>query len=131
MNDARRLANGPVDDQEGSVSVLTTPSRVRIVLSGPVDASMSDELTAATREAAQTRVPVEIDTRNVTFMDSTVIAAVAHLANRVRYPLRFIEPPDHVRFLLEVTQVGDVVDVIDHDPGFPDDPTPSPPPDAA
>ena len=61
---------GPV--QARSVSVLTSPWRVRMVLSGPVDASMSDELTAAVREAERPGLPVEVDTRTVTFMDSTV-----------------------------------------------------------
>jgi anti-anti-sigma regulatory factor len=115
-------STGPREDQDGSVAVLTSPSGVRLVLSGPVDASLSDELTAATREAAQARLPVDVDTRTVTFMDSTVIAAIAHLAHRIPHRVRFIEPPELVQFLLEVTHIGEVVDVLDHDPGFPTDP---------
>jgi anti-sigma B factor antagonist len=119
------------DDQVGSVSVLTSPWRVRIVLSGPVDATLSDELATSTREAAQAGLPVDVDARTVTFMDSTVIAAIAHLAHRIPDRVRFIEPPELVRFLLEVTHIGDVVDVIDQDPGFPGVPFSDSPPPAA
>ncbi|PFG41310.1 STAS domain-containing protein [Georgenia soli] len=119
MSDAAAASTGPRADEQGLVSVLTSPARVRIVLAGPVDASLSDELATAAREAADAGVPVDVDTRTVTFMDSTVIAAIAHLAHRISHRVRFIEPPDLVRFLLEVTHIGEVVDVVDHDPGFP------------
>jgi len=131
MSDGTGPSTSPREDQEGSVSVLTSPSRLRLVLSGPVDASLSDELTAATREAALARVPVDVDTRTVTFMDSTVIAAIAHLAHRIPHRVRFIEPPELVRFLLEVTHIGEVVDIVDHDPGFPTSPEPKSSPPAA
>ncbi len=57
--------------------------------------------------------------RHVTFMDSSVIAVLARLAYRLPDRLRVIEPPDVVRFLLEVTKIGEIVDIIDADPGFP------------
>jgi len=123
---------GPrTEDADGSVSVLTSPSRVRIVLSGAVDASLGDEIATATREAAQAKLPIDVDTRTVTFMDSTVIAAMAHLAHRSPHRVRFVEPPELVRFLLEVTHIGGVVDVLDKDPGFPGAPAGNSPPPAA
>lgn len=113
----------------GSVALLTARSRARLVLAGDIDSTVSTDMAEALGEAERLRVPVEVDTRSVTFMDSAAIAQLArlvhHLADR---RVTFIEPADVVRFLLEVTSLGAAVDIIDNDPGFPDD---DPPPTAA
>lgn len=108
----------------GSVHVMTSPSRTRLVLSGEVDVSLSAELSEAVGEAERLGTPVEIDARHVSFMDSSGVALLARLANRTPGRLQIIQPPDVVRFLLEVTRIGEVVDVVDVDPGFPTDPGP-------
>ncbi|GAA4415249.1 hypothetical protein GCM10023169_01390 [Georgenia halophila] len=106
--------------ESGSVSVLTSGSRVRVVLSGPIDAAMKAELAEAFRGAERHQVPIEVDTRTVSFMDSTAVAQIAHTANRLPGRLVFIQPPEVVRFLLDLTHVDEMVDVLNHDPGFPE-----------
>jgi anti-anti-sigma factor len=111
----------------GSVHVMVSHSRTRLVLSGEIDVALSSELAEAISEAERAGLPVEIDARHVTFMDSSGVTMLARLAHRAPGRLRMIQPPDVVRFLLEVTRIGEVVDVLDADPGFPEDE----PPDAA
>ncbi|MPV89021.1 STAS domain-containing protein, partial [Georgenia ruanii] len=95
------------------------------VLSGEVDVALSGDLTEAVTEAERAGLPVEIDARHVTFMDSSGVSMLARLAHRTPGRLTMIEPPDVVRFLLGVTRIGEVVDVVDVDPGFPDDEPPT------
>lgn len=104
---------------EGSSALLTSDSRNRLILAGEVDISMNEELSQAAVTIERSGLPLDVDVRNVTFMDSSVIAVLARLAYRLPDRLRLIEPPDVVRFLLEVTRIGEIVDVVDHDPGFP------------
>lgn len=101
---------------EGSASVLLLPGRTRLVLAGEVDTSLGEELTRAVAEVEDAGLPVEVDVRNVTFMDSSVVSALASLAFRYRHRLVFIKPPDVVRFLLEVTNLGEMVDIVDDVP---------------
>ncbi|WP_152231709.1 STAS domain-containing protein [Georgenia ruanii] len=104
---------------------MVSSSRTRLVLSGEVDVALSGDLTEAVTEAERAGLPVEIDARHVTFMDSSGVSMLARLAHRTPGRLTMIEPPDVVRFLLGVTRIGEVVDVVDVDPGFPDDEPPT------
>ncbi|GAA4415348.1 hypothetical protein GCM10023169_01580 [Georgenia halophila] len=116
MSDISGPQVGPgAAEPPGSVAVLTTDSGVRLVLSGQVDAGMNTELVEAVHEATRIGLPVDVDTRTVTFMDSTVIALMAHMVNRLAHPVRFIEPPEVVRFLLDLTHIDEVVDVVDEE----------------
>lgn len=108
--DAPREYNGA-----GSVHTLLDPDRTRLVLSGEIDVALTDELTEAVTDAEAAGLPVQVDARHVTFMDSSGIALLARLANRTPGRLSLIKPPDVVRFLLEVTRIGDLVDVVDGD----------------
>ncbi len=115
----------------GSLSVLRAPSRTRLVLAGDVDITLNGTLNDAVELAVQLAQPVEVDARDVTFMDSAVVAMLARLAYRLPHRLQIIQPPDLVRFLLDVTQLGEIVDVLDEDPRFPTSPaTPHYPPAA-
>jgi anti-sigma B factor antagonist len=106
--------------ESGSVHLMVSAERIRLVLSGEIDVSLSAELVEAVTEAEEAARPVEIDARHVTFMDSSGVALLARLAHRSPGRLVIIQPPDVVRFLLEVTHIGEVVDVLDEDPGFPE-----------
>ena len=106
-------------DREGSVALLTSPSRNRLILAGEVDVSMSHELGDAAREIERSGLPVDVDVRNLAFMDSSVIAVLARVAYRIPHRLQIIEPPDVMRFLLDVTNIGEIVDIVERDPGFP------------
>lgn len=105
--------------EPNDVSVLTSPTRTRLVLAGEMDLTSQGELDEAIEEVVLRRLPVDIDTRNVTFMDSSVVAALARLVQRLEEPPTLVDPPELVRFLLDVTKLSDVVTVVDVDPGFP------------
>lgn len=120
MPDANSSGQRPPtgSSEPGSVHTLLGAHGTRIVLSGDVDVAMSSDLTDAVTEAEHAAKPVEVDARHVTFMDSSGIALLARLASRTPGRLALIQPPDVVRFLLEVTRIGDLVDVVETDPGF-------------
>ena len=119
---------GHTTSEPGSAHLMVAPGRTRLVLSGEIDVALSAELTEAVAEAEASRRPVEIDARHVTFMDSSGVALLARLAHRTPQPLTMIRPPDVVRFLLEITRLGDLVTILEEDPGFPGS---TPPPDDA
>ncbi|NNH53918.1 STAS domain-containing protein [Promicromonospora citrea] len=109
--------------------VIVGKSRARIVLSGEIDADIGGDLHEATAAAEESRLPVEIDAHHVTFMDSSGVAFLARLASRSPHRVRVLRAPPTVRFLLEVTRIGDLLDIVDEDPGFElDDDGPAGPP---
>jgi anti-sigma B factor antagonist len=108
--------SGPVpESQPGSVQVIVQAQRTRIVLSGEIDADLGPDLQEATSDAEATGLPIDIDTRHVTFMDSSGIAFLARIATRSGTRTRVIHPPETVRFLLEVTRIGELLEVVTED----------------
>ena len=105
----------PSRPEPGSVALAVSDSRVRLVLAGELDLAVKTALLEKVREAARHDRPVEVDARRVTFMDSSALAALSRLVQLSDYRPVLIEPPEVVRFLLEVTRIGDLVDVVDHD----------------
>ncbi|WP_339575280.1 STAS domain-containing protein [Pseudokineococcus basanitobsidens] len=104
----------------GSVHVIMGRSKTRIVLSGEIDALVSPDLVEAAAEAEDAGRPVEVDAQHVTFMDSTGVAFLARLASRSHSRLVLLRPPEVVKFLIEVTSITDLLDVVDADPGVDD-----------
>lgn len=104
--------------EPGSVHVIVGAERTRIVLSGEVDADLGSDLQEATTEAEEAGLPIEVDAHHVTFMDSSGVAFLARLSTRSPHRVRLIRVPPTVRFLLEVTRIGELLDVVDEDPGF-------------
>jgi anti-sigma B factor antagonist len=103
-----------------SVHVIVGSTRARVVLSGEIDADIGAELGEAISDAEQSGLPVEIDAHHVTFMDSSGVAFLARLASRSPHKVRVLRAPPTVRFLLEVTRIGELLEIVDHDPGFDD-----------
>lgn len=60
---------------------------------------------------------VEIDAHHVTFMDSTGVAFLARLTAVTQEPVRIFNTPPTVRFLLEVTSIGSMLEIVDDAPG--------------
>lgn len=126
IDTAGTLGGAPVPNaaEPGSVHVILGAERTRIVLSGEVDADLGADLAEATAEAERAGLPIEVDAHHVTFMDSSGVAFLARLSTRSPHRVRLIRVPPTVRFLLEVTRIGELLDVVDGDPGFdaaPDD----------
>lgn len=96
----------------GTVAVMPSPNRVRLVLRGELDMSMKAELLDAVREASLHDAPAEVDVRDVTFMDSSALAALSRLISVSRHRPTFISPPPVVSFLLDVTRLGELVDIV-------------------
>jgi len=112
--------------EPGAVQVIVGADRTRIVLSGEVDADLGPELQEATAEAEQRGLPIEVDAHHVTFMDSSGVAFLARLSIRSEHRVRLLRVPPTVRFLLEVTRIGELLDVVDDDGAEPFEPVDSP-----
>ena len=101
----------------GSVHVILGGRKTRVVLTGEIDAELGPDLTEAAADAEDAGRPVEVDAQHVTFMDSTGVAFLARLASRCGGRLVLIKPPELVRFLIDVTAIREVLDVVEEDPG--------------
>jgi anti-anti-sigma factor len=102
----------------GSVHVIVGAVRTRIVLAGEIDADLAADLHQAAADAESAGLPIEVDTQHVTFMDSSGVAFLARLSTRSAEPVRLIRVPPTVRFLLDVTRIGELLDVVDEAPDF-------------
>lgn len=109
--------------EPAAVHVLVEAGRTRIVLSGEVDADLAADLADATADAEAAGLPIDIDAAHVTFMDSSGIAFLARLASRVDQPVRVLRAPEAVRFLLEVTRIHELLEVVAAEPAAPGLPT--------
>ena len=109
QDDAPRTDPG---SEPASVHVIVEADRTCIVLSGEVDADLAADLREATADAEATGLPIEVDAQHVTFMDSSGIAFLARIATRSSERVRVINAPEPVRFLLEVTRIGELLDVV-------------------
>ncbi|PZR53582.1 sulfate transporter [Xylanimonas oleitrophica] len=101
-----------------SVHLIVGASRARLVLSGEIDADIGPELGEAMTEAEATGLPVEIDAHHITFMDSSGVAFLARLASRLPHKVRILRAPPTVKFLLEVTRIGELLEIVDEDEGI-------------
>jgi anti-sigma B factor antagonist len=99
--------------EPGSVHVIVGTTRARIVLSGEIDADLVADLHQATSDVEEAGLPVEIDAHHVTFMDSTGVAFLARLTAVSPERVRILRTPPTVKFLLEVTSIGDMLDIVD------------------
>lgn len=100
--------------------MLSTDARTLVTLGGEIDIELTAELVGACDVALRRGRPVDFDVRAVTHMDSSAIALIARVAYASPTPPRLIRPPGVVEFLLEVTGIGEVVEVTDADPDVPD-----------
>ncbi len=122
------LADTPAEP--ASVHVIVMGDRTRIVVSGEIDADLAADLQEATADAESTGLPIEVDAQHVTFMDSSGVAFLARLAARSADRVRVLHAPETVRFLLEVTRIGELLDLVDDPATEPADapaPRPTPP----
>jgi anti-anti-sigma factor len=103
------------------VHVIVEQGRTVVVLSGEVDADLAADLADATTDAEAANQPIDIDAQHVTFIDSSGIAFLARIATRVQQPVRVLHAPDSVRFLLEVTRIRELLEVVDEPEDEPDD----------
>lgn len=103
-------------DAVGTLLVDPVARCTTIALRGEVDAGLEGELSAlcsrVVLDGAEAEHVVVVDLGAVTFMDSSGIAFLVRLTQRIapRRP-RLRHAPDQVRFLLDVTGIGSILDV--------------------
>lgn len=103
----------------GSVHVLYEPRATRVVLTGEIDAELGPDLLEAAEDALSSGRPLQVDAHHVTFMDSTGLAFLARLASRSKaHRVTLIRPPAVVKFLIETTNIVQLLDVVDEEPGL-------------
>ena len=113
----------------GSVHVLYEPRATRVVLTGEIDAELGPDLLEAAEDALSSGRPLQVDAHHVTFMDSTGLAFLARLASRSRgRRVTLIRPPAVVRFLIETTNIVQLLDVVDEEPSLAQHGDPGPEP---
>ncbi|WP_418606444.1 STAS domain-containing protein [Georgenia sp. SUBG003] len=100
----RPVPEGPTSSGEtamsepiGSVTVRTSPTRSRLVLSGEVDMSLAEELSAAVDNVLAVGLPVDVDVRDVTFLDSSGLSKIVRLATSSTTRTRLITCPSRCR----------------------------------
>ena len=103
--------------EPGSVHVIVGATHARVVLSGEIDADLAADLNQATHDVQESKLAVEVDAHHVTFMDSTGVAFLARLTAVTPSPVRIFNTPPTVRFLLEVTSIGTMLDIVEDAPG--------------
>lgn len=105
------MGSDSVEEDAGTVRVITSETEVRLLLRGEIDATLTLELADATALAVRECLPIIVDVGQVEFMDSTGVAFLARLATRAPHGVRLVNVTATVRFLLEVTQIGGLVEV--------------------
>lgn len=110
--------NEIVENEPGSVHLIVGAAWTRIVLSGEIDANLTAEFNEAMTDAEAAGLPIEVDAHHVTFMDSSGVAFLARLTTRSPHRIRVLRAPATMRFLLDVTRIGELLDILDEDPGF-------------
>ncbi|SDB92043.1 anti-anti-sigma factor [Sanguibacter gelidistatuariae] len=96
--------------------MIVGTTHARVVLSGEIDADLAADLNQATRDVQKSMLAVEIDAHHVTFMDSTGVAFLARLTAVTSGPVRIFNTPPTVRFLLEVTSIGSMLEIVEGSP---------------
>ncbi|MBC7290670.1 MAG: STAS domain-containing protein [Actinotalea sp.] len=99
--------------EPGAVQVLEVDGATHVVLSGEIDSDLGRDLQQAAADAAVAGLPVVVDTRRVTFMDSAGLAFIARLCGRGQDKVTLLVSSPTVMFLLEVTGMKDAVDIVD------------------
>lgn len=108
------LALVSTDETEpGSVHVIVDDTHARVVLSGEIDADLSADLQQATEDVRESGLPVDVDVHHVTFMDSSGVAFLARLTSVTPGRVRLHHVPPTVKFLLEVTSIGTMLDIVE------------------
>jgi anti-anti-sigma factor len=98
-------------DGEADISVFYEDGYTVVMLHGDIDLAVSDDLEQAGRNAIDARVPILLDVRNVTLMDSVGMSFLIRLAAGIRAngsTTTLRGPAPRVRELLAVAGATDL-----------------------
>ena len=111
----RGAAREPQEPPAGTVTLDLSAGA--ITLRGEIDAALEPTLLDTLRavEATPPGDPADlrVDAREVSFIDSTGIKFLALLTQRSGRPVLLVQPSSHVRFVLDVTRISELVTVVD------------------
>ena len=99
--------------QTGAITITQAPTATIVHLSGEIDATLRSEASRALRVTLARRLPVVLDTADLTFIDSTGLAFVIQCGATARadgIPVDLPEPPAHVAALLDIVGAGSLFD---------------------
>lgn len=114
--DAPPFYDDPVDGAArapSSAALEVADGRARIVLVGEIDVDLQSELHDTIARAEATKLPIDVDAHQVTFIDSSGMSFLADIASRHTPPVRVLRAPPSVQFLLTVTRLDELVEVVD------------------
>jgi len=102
-----------------TIEVQRTDEGVHVTVGGELDLATADELTAAVGSPVASDRSITIDCGGLTFLDSVGIRAFVELHNEAAtagVDFRLVRVPPMVRRVLEITQLLDVLHVLDAEP---------------
>lgn len=93
------------EEHHGTIAVHVESDRYRVVLSGEIDGARRDEASAALAAVVLGARPVDIETSDVTFIDSSGVAflvQVLSIGAEEGFPVTLVEPADVVLDVLRM-----------------------------
>lgn len=98
------------DEHHGTIEIRVDDHRARLVLRGEIDGARRDEASLALAAVVTAAVPVEIETAEVTFIDSSGIAflvQVQAIGADEGFPVTLVEPSEIVIDVLRMIGLDD------------------------
>ena len=98
------------DEHHGTIEIRVDDHRARLVLRGEIDGARRDEASRALAAVVTAAVPVEIETAEVTFIDSSGIAflvQVQAIGADEGFPVTLVEPSEIVIDVLRMIGLDD------------------------
>lgn len=93
----------------GTVTLRLRPGTMHVTLAGEIDVAMGPALNAALIDITHLILPVEIDARDVTFMDASGVAFIARIVVGRTARVSIVRPSPSVRMILRATAMETVV----------------------
>ncbi|MBX9245240.1 STAS domain-containing protein [Actinotalea ferrariae] len=100
------------DDEMSGMALVAEPDRSVVRAWGEIDLSVRRSVSELCQTVAQRALPVVIDARDVTFIDSTGMSILVRLARDAEangYPVRLDNAPWMLRELLTITGVDQLL----------------------
>lgn len=108
------------DEHHGTIEIHVEDERSRVVLRGEIDGARRDEASSALAAALAAALPVDIETSEVTFIDSSGVAflvQVLSIGTDEGFVVRLVEPSDVVVDVLTMIGLDDRFGLVGTDRG--------------
>lgn len=98
------------DEHHGTIEIHVDDDRSRVVLRGEIDGARRDEASAALAAVVTAALPVDIETADVTFIDSSGVAFLVQIhaiGADEGFAVRLVEPSEVVVDVLQMIGLDD------------------------